>query len=504
MIHNTEFFEMIEEYCLGLLSEDLKNEFEAELKLNPELSEEVELHMEIHDAIVEKDILTLRNKLEKVAKQNTSQSVGDNPFELFNDFSEIQEINEVLSSEELINFYDSLPKVHAYHHEATSNENIHQFYREQQNEADVNGFDEDFDGLDFDMELDGLEEAILEKDILNLRQTLKHVAKSVEPQFTVEEIDEFLNGELSGEELFDFEHELIRNRSLREEVQLHSEMETAVQELDIMNLRNQISNIVQSETSWNVSEKSIEDYIDGLLEGEELEEFSKELHDNLDLRAEVKLRRQVNELLGENDIEGLRAQLNIARETADVKKVKMFIPETKVTHFSFWKTSVAIMIVLLGIAGVLTNGFVRPSIESMYTDAYVSPTFPTERSIVDSHDGYFQKSIEAYKNGNWEKAHDMFSNSPGELKTDPVVHFYDAASLQNMNKFNEAAQKYSLVIKNGDNYFIEEAEWNRGLCYLKSGKYKEAKAQLEAVIERKGYYENDARAIIRRLKYSFK
>ena len=81
--------------------------------------------------------------------------------------------------------------------------------------ADINGHDEDFDDIDFDMELEGLEEAVLEKDILNLRQTLRQVAKSVEPQFTVEEIDEFLNGELGGEELFDFEKELVKNRSLR-------------------------------------------------------------------------------------------------------------------------------------------------------------------------------------------------------------------------------------------------------------------------------------------------
>lgn len=503
MIHNTEFFEMIEDYCLGLLSEELKNDFEAELKQNPELSKEVELQMEIHDAIVENDVLTLRNKLEKVAKQNTSQSVSDNPFELTDEISEIQEINEVLTTEELINFYDSLPKVHAYHHESTSNENIHQFYREQQNEADVNGFDE-LDDLDFDMEFEGLEEAILEKDVLNLRQTLKQVAKSVEPQFTVEEIDDFLNGDLSGEDLFEFEKELTKNRSLREEVQLHSEMEMAVQEFDIMDLRNQISSIVESETSWNVSEKSIEDFIDGLLEGEEMDEFSKELQDNLDLRAEVKLRQQVNELLGESDIEGLRAQLNVAKDQTDVKKVKMFIPETKVSHLNFWKTSVAIMIVLLGIATVLNNGRLTTSMDDIYSSTYVSPTLPTERSLMDSNDGYLQVAKNEYINQNWTKSHEMFSNAPDELKTIPAVQFYDAASLQNLKKYNEAAQIYSKVIENGNNVFVQEAEMNKALCYIAAAKYKEAKSQLEAVIERKNSYEKDARAILRRLKYSFK
>ncbi len=503
MIHNTEFFEMIEDYCLGLLSDELKSEFEAELKQNPKLSEELELQLEIQKSIVELDVLNLRNKIQKVAKQNTSESIGDTPFELFNDFSEIQEINEVLSTEELINFYDSLPRAHAYHHESTSNENIHQFYRDQQNEAGINGFEEEIDDLDFNLEFEGLEEAILEKDVLNLRQTLKQVAKSVEPQYSVEEIDDFVNGELSGEQLLEFEKELSKNRSFREEVLLHSNVDNAVQESDIMNLRNQISNITQSETSWTVSEESIEDYIDGLLEGEDLEEFSKELHDNLDLKAEVNLRRQVNELLAESDIEDLRAQLGKAKDTAEVKTVKMFIPETKVSHIGFWRTSVAVIVILLGMAGVLRNGIVNSSNIDVYTKSYNSPVWSTERSATE-HLDILQKAQNQFVNAHWQNTINSLENSPDDIRLGPVSQFFEGASFQNLEKFSDAIAKYTNVIENGDNVFIEEAEWNRALCYYRTKNYKKATEQLLAVMERKGSYHDEARAILKRLKYSFK
>src|SRR5680860_432426 len=113
MIHNTDFFEQIEDYCMEQLNEDIRIEFEAELAKNPALRKELKFRMEIRDSIIEKDVLTLREELQKVAKQNKPVVASTDSFDLLDDFSNIQEISEVLSSEELINFFDSLPKVHA-------------------------------------------------------------------------------------------------------------------------------------------------------------------------------------------------------------------------------------------------------------------------------------------------------------------------------------------------------------------------------------------------------
>src|SRR5690606_27135166 len=99
-----------------------------------------------------------------------------------------------------------------------------------------------------------------------------------------------------------FENDIYQNSSLKDEVALHQNIEKSLTEFDVINLRNQISNILRTETSWKVSEKSIEDFIDGVLEGEALEEFKSELNDNTDLIVEVKLRNQINESIAEFDI----------------------------------------------------------------------------------------------------------------------------------------------------------------------------------------------------------
>ena len=498
MIRNTDFFDQIEDYCQEQLEKEFKLEFEAELKRNPKLKNEVELWMEIQSAIEEKEVLTLRNKLENVAKESKPATLSNESFELLDEFSDIQEINEILSSEELISFYDSLPKVHAYHHEATSNENIHQFYKKQKSDE---FFDIEDDLSDFDLqEFEGLEEAILEKDILQFRQTLKQVAKSVEPQFTVEEIDDYLNGELSGSDLIDFESDMFQNRSLRDEVSLHREIDFAIEEGDIMDLRSQISNILQTETSWNVSEKSIEDFIDGVLEGELLEEFKLELQDNTDLIAEVELRKRINEAIGEKDIFELRNELIATRKAAEVKKVKMLIPESKSGQVKFWRSSVAILIVLLGLAGVLRNSFI--SIDNTYDNYFKAPAWSPERSL-STEITLLQQANISYLAGDDAEVVKILSQVPAS-NNQPVFEFYKAASLQNMNNFQDAIAGYTNVINHGDNLFVEEAEWYRSLCYLKLGNYEKANLELLAVIDRKGHFEKDAKAVIRRLSYSIK
>ncbi len=499
MIPKTDFYEQIEDYCIEQLEEQSRLKFEAELKKNPELKSELDFWIDIKSALMEKEVLTLRNTLKNDIPHFKSANSGNELFESLNDFSDIEEHTEILTSEELINYYDSLPKVHVYHHESRSKENIHQFYKEQK-VSEIAKNEEDIVSCDLDG-YEGLEEAILEKDILHFRQTLKQVAKSVEPQFTVEEIDDYLSGELTGSDLLDFEKDMLLNSSLKDEVQLHQNIEMSMMENDIMDLRSQISNILRTESSWKVSEKSIEDFIDGVLEGELLEEFELELNDNTDLIGEVNLRKQVNESITEQSIINLRKELIAVRESTDVKKINMIIPETKSEKLKFWRSSVAVLIVLIGLAGVLGKSFV--SSDNTYERYFNVPEWSPERSV-SSELTLLQKANIAYLKCDFKGVVEILEQPPLTSIENPVFDFYKAASLQGLEKYNSAIVEYSKVINHGDNLFVEEAEWYRSLCYLKLKNYEKSRSELYAVIERKGHFENDAKAIMRRLKYSFK
>ncbi len=497
MVPKTKLFELIEDYCLNNLDKPEKIEFEKELKKNKELSEEVEFEKELHAAITEEDVLNLREKLEKAANKNADKS-QDGSFDLLEDFTDIQELTSTVPPEELLEYYDSLPKVHVYQHELISNENIHQFYKEQNlGETEEDNFDNEFD----DFEMEGLEEALLEKDVLDLRDTLSKVSQTVQVQYSTEEIDSYLNGELTDEKREDFEKELEINSALQREVKIHQELENALDELDVTKLRDKISNLMETETSWNVNEKQIEAFIEGTLEGEELKEFNAEFNENTDLRAEVALRKNVDKSVGENDIMSLRDKLTQTKLEVESKELKSLVPDPKVHKMQWWKIGAAVAVILFALAGLFRNEFV--STGQIYNSHFQSPEWSPQRSVM-SDLSYLHEGNAYYNNGQYEKALKVYNEAIKNSKEKYAYHFYKGASLQNLEKFEQAIPEYSNVIKHGDNLFIEEAEWLKSLCYIKLGSKQKAKEQLLAIIDRKGYYENDAKAVLRRLRYSIK
>jgi tetratricopeptide (TPR) repeat protein len=495
MIPKTKLFELVEDYCLDALSQQEKVEFETELKSNNELREEVKFEKEMQSAIAEKDVLNLREKLETVAKQTRN---GNTPFDLLESFDNIQQLSETLPPEELLKFYDSLPKAHVYQHELVSNENIHEFYKEQEtSEFDEELFFDEFD--DSEIELDGIEEALLEKDILNLRDTLSKVSASVREQCSAGEIDRYLNGELTGIELDRFEQELAVNSILQREVEIHRQLENALLELDVMNLRSELSHLMETETSWNVSEQQIEDFIDGVLDEEEFKMFTTEFNENSGLRAEVALRKNVNNSIGEKEIFSLRNKLQEVKKDVESKEIKSIIPETKIHQMHWLRTGVAVAVILFAIAGLLRNDF--GSSDKIYNNYYQTPEWAPQRSV-SADIGILQQANNYFITGEFEKALSLYDLAINQNEEKFVFQFYKAASLQNLEKYEEAIPEYSQVISHGDNMFVEEAEWYKALCYLKLDKKEIAQKQLKAIIDKNGYFATDARAILRKTRFS--
>jgi hypothetical protein len=66
--------------------------------------------------------------------------------------------------------------------------------------------------------------------------------------------------------------------------------------------------------------------------------------------------------------------------------------------------------------------------------------------------------------------------------------------------YEKADGKLSTVIKHDDNVFVEHAEWYLGLCYLSTGSDEKLGTHLEDIINRDGFYANDARKLKRQVK----
>jgi tetratricopeptide (TPR) repeat protein len=268
-----------------------------------------------------------------------------------------------------------------------------------------------------------------------------------------------------------------------------------------LNLRSELAHLTGTETSWNVSEIQIEDFIDDNLQGEELKTFLAELKENSGLRAEVALRKNIDKSIGEGDVINLRSKLIKAKQDVESNEIRSLIPETPhITHAHWWRAGVAVAVILIAIGGFMGRTHIStPSYESYFE----APHWVPQRSVM-SDVGILQQANGHFINGEYDKALVMYDKAIQDKDEKFVFQFYKASALQNLERYKEAIPEYSNVIQHGDNMFVEEAEWFRTLCFLKLGKTEEARNQLLAIVDRNGYYSRHAKAVLRKTRYSFR
>jgi len=498
MTRKADFFFFFEDFCLKRLSEKEKMEFKVEMLHNDELREETRLHEEIQSAISEKDVLTLRNKLTEIASLYNKSKINAT-FEILQDLNNLNLPESTNEEVDISKFRDSMPRVHVYQHNKTNGENIHQYYREQNNKK-INGSKDAVNGFDSNEfeKFEGLEEALLEEDVMQLRDQLKQVAGSVKLQYPTEKIDDYLNGNLSEKDTKLFEAEITKNKKLEKEVKLYKELAEAIHENDIMNLRETISGIVRRETSWSATDREIEDYIEGNLQATYLERIENELIQNSDLRKEVLLRKQVNESLAEKDILALRKKLGNVEDESKIRDLKSVVPDSKTRLLRFIRNSVAVVVLI--ICGITFNNFWHNTTGDVYNTNFETPSVGPERST-ESDFQLLSEGHSNYSQQEYLKAIPIYLQVIDKNSDDFVARFFLGASYQNINEFNKAINEYGKVIAHGNNQFIEEAEWYRALCYLKIGEKKNARKELLAIENKKGDFSNRASGVLRKMKY---
>ena len=244
MIRKSDYTEYIDKYLCGELTGDELREFNVEMAANKDLAEQIKLYREIGEAIQEQDITALRNNLQEVMGQkqglNRDQEfeyVEDQhfDFDLSEEFSSFKELSSPVNMNDLINIGKSLPKIHLAQHQTAGKENIHQFYKEQDGKAHTK---EELELTPQDEELIGeVQKALEEKDIADLRANLQQVAASTSAhQHSTQEIEEFINEGLE-------DIELTNKSELHKEIKLHQEVDQAIREKDIMELRAKLDSI---------------------------------------------------------------------------------------------------------------------------------------------------------------------------------------------------------------------------------------------------------------------
>lgn len=500
-------FTLINRYLNEELTEPEAKGLEKEMESNPGLAAELKFHLEVEQAIQEKDVESLRDNMKKILHHQAITKDEDLEeelihadslnFELADELGHIQNFKARLNIDDIINFNHSFPKIHLYQHLIAAKENIYQFYKEQQEHSYKK--DHEFLSPMDDALFEDIKDAITENDVRDLRANMKQIASSVSLHcHSTDSIHDYVDDAMDWEQRNRFEEDLKLDKALAQEVHLYKEVNQAVGESDIMDLRASLQDIRQSTRMFTSGIEEIEDYLNNELTEQQIALFEDELIYNKDLSAEIDLIKDIDRSIQENDIMQLRNNLrSIANKNINEKQAEQSIAGR------FWHRKMAISVVaasLIMLVGI--TGLIRYSSDSnIYQDYYTKyETVGVSRSQESMSDKTFSLALQKYNKQDYQSALNLLQEVISKDPNNMASHFYSGISLQELGKYKNAIEEYEIVAIDKDNLFLEQAEWYIGLCYLQTREDKKAHKQFKKIANGNGFYKEKAVAILRKMK----
>jgi tetratricopeptide (TPR) repeat protein len=460
-----------------------------------------DLRKEVEEAIAEKDIILLRQQLQTITKDIPSKETKpDGFFNLAENMDYLEFLENYPSGTLNVEIpAESLPKIHLHQHLRNSFENSHQFYEVQHKES------ENVAVIDPEVETEEswheIEDALREKDIMSLRESLSHIYTCTDTSFyALEDIENYRDGRMNPDEVVRFEEELTGNSELKASLQLDSELQEAVGEVDVMKLRESLGRILQNNNSTSKTIKEIESFLDGELNEEARTSFIEELLENDGLRKEIRMVQEINTALSEKSVIQLRDNLHrISGEVYQLQEKSVFSLKKGTATRKKAAIVAAVVVITFGVSAFLQNS--GNSDRKTYDRFYTIPeSVTTYRSYPSNIKNDLNSGFEYYQKKDYTTALTYFLRVIESDTSYPAAQFYSGASYQNLEQFQKAIPHYDKVIKHNNNLFLEQATWYSALCQVGIGDKSSAISKLKEIVKRNGFYSNDATLLLRKLQ----
>jgi len=240
----------------------------------------------------------------------------------------------------------------------------------------------------------------------------------------------------------------------------------------------------------------IERFIAGEMKEDELRWFGKELHSNAELSAELKLDKDSDDILQDEDVVEFRRKLisvfNESKQHDVSPKIVRMQPRR-------WQMAAAAAIAVLVIAGgalLLTQqrSYTAEKLFSMYYDS--------ERTIELTRSGNANivEAILKFQQKDYQGASLLFAEILDKDSSNIAVWFYNGISYIETNRIEDATKAFRYIIEDRNNLYVEHAEWYLGLCYLKNEQIDFAVEQFRKIAaDQQNYHHKEADKILEKL-----
>jgi tetratricopeptide (TPR) repeat protein len=243
------------------------------------------------------------------------------------------------------------------------------------------------------------------------------------------------------------------------------------------------------------------EYIDRYLQGEmapdEKNWFEKEIEGNLSLKQEIRLRKQVDIVLADNNLMELKAQLDLIHNEIFVVSEKGKGTIRKIYRRIYASAGALVIVSILFSVYLSSRNFSNSKlIEDFYKPASASLNF---RSANEGQD-QLTKAMDFYKGHKYQQAIELFETILKQDSTKIGLNLYSGISHMEIKEYDIASDRFQKIILNQPNPFVESAKWYLGMSYLMTDKRNKAAEQFEVLASTKGFYQNDAQKILKRIK----
>jgi len=224
--------------------------------------------------------------------------------------------------------------------------------------------------------------------------------------------------------------------------------------------------------------------------------FLKELEGNEELRNEVALRKKTDDILKKQNVMALRTKLaEIERQRSLVKTPSRSLSKSPYMKYAAVLVGFIVIGSLLFLPARHING---DELVNKYYKAYEPPT--VQRSARSTTDADFSLAIEYYKTHDYNNAAKLFNKVLETKPNDMQTVLLNGVSNYEEKKYPEAKQSFGKVLDNKNNLYVDQARWYLALCYVKTNETARAKELFRAISKETGYYQNDAKRIMKELK----
>jgi hypothetical protein len=238
----------------------------------------------------------------------------------------------------------------------------------------------------------------------------------------------------------------------------------------------------------------IENYLEGKLDQAERLEFEEMLTHDKNFHEEIKLHKEVNEAIKDDELFLFREKLSKVVND-NIKKTLILTASSR----KFIKFPVAASIIFL-IVFSLWQILSFDSPKELYSN-YYEPYQPdiSTRSVNTSNDKIQLSSI-LYQDGDYNKSFDILRSYLEKNPENQIASFYYSLNAIELNKYDVAISGLKKIEKDAATPIALHARWYLAMTYLKTNNTAEARFYLLRLVEDENYYTEKARKILKKLK----